>query len=97
MGECGVVDEKTRLEWGNRGDSARRGRFSGGGTGEPLDREEADSIFGGIEGERPSSGIFRILMLGEVEDNLSVEPERRPSTSTILFGLRSAAKSGSNA
>lgn len=95
MGECVLAEEKTRLECGNFGDSARRGRCSGGGTGEPLDREEADSRFGDIEVERPSSGIFRILMLGDVEGNLSVEPDRRPSPPTILFGLRSAAKSGS--
>ena len=96
VGECGLADEKTRLDCGNCGDSARRGRCSGGGTGEPLDREDADSRFGDIEGEIPSSGIFRILMLGDAEDNRSVEPDQRPSTVVILFGLRSADKSGSN-
>ena len=96
MGECALAEEKTRLDCGNLGDSARRGRCSGGGTGEPLDREEAVSRLGEIEGERPSSGIIRVLMLGDVEGNLSVEPDRRPSAPAILFGLRSAAKSGSN-
>ena len=96
MGECELAEEKTRLECGFWGDSARRGRFSGGGTGEPLDREEAVRRFEDIEGERPSFGIFRVLMLGDVEDELSVEPDLRPSPPTILFGLRSAAKSGSN-
>ena len=50
VGECELTDENTRLDWGSCGDSARRGGFSGGGTGEPLDREDAVSMFGGAEG-----------------------------------------------
>ena len=46
VGEC-VLAENTRLYWG---DSARRGGFSGGGTGEPLNREETVSRFGDAEG-----------------------------------------------
>ena len=49
VGEC-VLAENIRLDWGGCGDSARRGGFSGGGTGEPLDREEAVRIFGDAEG-----------------------------------------------
>lgn len=97
MGECGLADEKTRLDCGGFGDSVRRGGFSGGGTGEPLDREEAVSRFADIEGEDPSSGILCILMLGDAEGcNRSVEPDRLPFPPATLFGLRSAAKSGSN-
>jgi hypothetical protein len=58
VGEFGLADEKTRLDSGGFGDSASRGKCSGGGTGEPFDREEADNRFGDIEGERPSSGIL---------------------------------------
>ena len=92
VGECDLAD---RLDGDNRGDSARRGNLSGGGTGEPFDREDADKRF---EGEGPSSGILLILMVGDAEGgNLSVEPDRLPFSPAILFGLRSAAKSGSNA
>ena len=92
VGECDLAD---RLDGENFGDSARRGKLSGGGTGEPFDREDADNRF---EGEGPSSGIPRILMVGDVEGgNLSVEPGRLPFSPPILFGLRSAAKFGSNA
>lgn len=90
-----LADENTRLDCDNCGDSARRGNVSGGGTGEPFDREDADNRF---EGEGPSSGVLRILMVGDVEgENLSIEPDRLPFSPAILFGLRSAAKSGSNA
>ena len=92
VGECDLTDENTRLDCDNCGDSARRGSLSGGGTGEPFDREDADNRF---EGEGPSSDILRIFMVGE-GDNLSVEPDRLPFSPAILFGLRSAAKSGSN-
>ena len=91
-------DENTRLDCDNCGDSARRGRLSGGGTGEPFDREDADNRFGDSEGESPSSGVLGILIAGDVEeDNLSIEPGRLPFPPAILFGLKSAAKSGSNA
>ena len=84
------------MDCDNCGDSARRGKLSGGGTGEPFDREDADNRFGDTEGEGPSSGIFCILMVGDVEGgNPSVEPDRLPFPA-ILFGLKSAAKSGSN-
>lgn len=43
MGGCVLADERTRLDRGNLGDSTRRGRCPGGGTGEPPDWEEADS------------------------------------------------------
>jgi len=92
--ECDLADENTRLDCDNCGDSTRRGNLLGGGTGEPFDREDADNRF---EGEGSSSGILRILMVEDVEgDNLSVEPDRLPFSPTILFGLRSAAKPGSN-
>ena len=97
VSECCLADENTRLDCGNCGDSARRGRLSGGGTGEPFDREDADNKFGDIEGESPSSDVLWILIAGDEEgDNLSVEPDRLPSPPAILFGLNSAAKSGSN-
>jgi hypothetical protein len=97
VGGCGLADENTRLDCDNCGDSARRGRFSGGGTGEPFDREDADNRFRDVEGESLSSGILCILIVGDAEGgNLSVEPDRLPFPPTILFGLKSAAKSGSN-
>ena len=97
MSECDFDDENIRLDCDNWGDSARRGRLSGGGTGEPFDREDADNGFGDAEGEGPSSYILCILIVGDVEGgNLSVEPDRRPFPPAILFGLKSAAKSGSN-
>lgn len=96
VGECGLVDENIRLDCDNCGDSARSGGLSGGGTGEPFDREDAHNRFGDTEGENPSSGIVRNLIEGDVEGgNLSVEPDRLPFPPGILFGLRSAAKSGS--
>ena len=96
MSECGLADENTRLDCDNCGDSARRGSFSGGGTGEPFDREDADKTFWEVERESPSSGIFCILMVGDAEgDNLSTEPDRLPFPLATLFGLKSAAKSGS--
>lgn len=76
MSECGLADENTRLDCDNCGDSARRGRLSGGGTGEPFDREDADNRFGDVERESPSSDILCILMAGDAErGNLSVEPD----------------------
>ena len=75
VGECGIAEEKTRLGCGGFGDSARRGRFSGGGTGEPFDREDAVSRFRDIDGEGPSSGILCNLMSGDVDGcDRSVEP-----------------------
>lgn len=95
MTEWDLADENTRLGCGRYGDSARRGRLVGGWTGEPFDREDADNRFEDAEGESPSSDILRNFMVGDAEGvNLSVEPDRLPLA--ILFGLRSAARSGSS-
>ena len=95
MNERGLAGGIIRLDCDNCGESARR--LSGGGTGEPFDREGVDNIFGDIEGESLSSGALWILIEGDGEGgDLSVEPDRLPFPLAILFGLRSAAKSGSN-
>jgi len=97
VNEGDLADESTLLDCGNCGDSARRGKLSGGGTGEPFDLEDADNRFGDTEMEGRSLGILGILIVGDAEGgNLSVEPSRL-SFPAILFGLKSAAKSGSNA